>query len=66
MTKINPSAESTPANATGEGAAHTLTIKFPKKYESLYQELQNSAENEDRELGQYVLLYLRDHHKQEG
>lgn len=65
MTKIKPSAEAAEATAAANSTgAHTLTIKFPPKYEALYQALINGAEGADREVGQYVLLFLRDKHPQ--
>ncbi len=42
---------------------HTLTITFEGKYESLYNDLVTAAQEDDRSVSQYVLLFLRDNHK---
>lgn len=58
-----------PKKKKGNGAKvekHTITLTFEDKYASLYDELVQAAEDDDRNVSQYVLLFLRDNHKTES
>ena len=44
--------------ANGNGKQHTLTLTFGEKYEALYNCLKDEAENDDRDLAQFVVRLL--------
>lgn len=43
-------------------AKHTITLTFEDKFASLYDQLTEAAEADDRTVSQYVLLFLRKNH----